>query len=89
MVNGKLQQQENGGGHGEDEYDSDTRGKFVLICKEFYYFGVENAINVNDVFQYANSLPRNYKNFSKDEGQGLIDFIKKEYPQGIIEKHPQ
>jgi hypothetical protein len=88
MVNGKLQQQENGGGHGENEYKSDTRGEFVLICEEFYYFGVENAINVNDVFQYANSLPRNYKNFSENEGQGLVNFIKKEYPQrGIIEKH--
>jgi hypothetical protein len=90
MVNGELVQQPNGHHNSKETAKHDTRGEFVLICKEFYYFGVENAIDVSSVFQYANSLPRNYKNFSEKEGQGLVNFIKKEYPQrGIIEKHPQ
>jgi hypothetical protein len=87
MVNGELVQQPNGHHNSKETAEHDTRGEFVLICKEFYYFGVENAIDVSSVFQYANSLPRNYKNFSKKEGEGLVNFINGKYPQGIIEKH--
>lgn len=39
-------------GHKEEEKAHDLSGKNVLVCEEFYYFGVENAfeIEVNDGF---------------------------------------
>ena len=45
-------QHENAGEHGDAEKEHDLSGKNVLVCKEFYYFGVENAIAIeaNDDF---------------------------------------
>ena len=39
-------------GHNEEQKEHDLSGKNVLICKEFYYIGIENAIEieVNDDF---------------------------------------
>ena len=45
-------QHKNSGDHGDAEKEHDLSGKNVLVCKEFYYFGVENAIAIeaNDDF---------------------------------------
>jgi hypothetical protein len=83
-IDGELVQQENGH-HKKEDANHDIRGKNVLICKTFYYFGVNNAVEVPEkVFKYVNKLPRNFKNVSMEEGQALINYIKQKYPQGGI-----
>lgn len=42
-----FNQHDNKGGHDDSNKKHDLSGKNVLICKEFYYFGVENALAVD------------------------------------------
>lgn len=83
LSNGEFKQHENSN-HGEWDKAHDLSGKFVLICDEFYYFGVNNAIEIeNDVFPFV--VPR-CKKIALCEAYGLINYIKERYAMGIINK---
>lgn len=41
-----FEQHDNKGGHGKNEMEHDLSGENVLICDEFYYFGIQNALDV-------------------------------------------
>ncbi len=73
--NGEIayEQLPNGGGHGEGEITRDLSGKIVLLCDEFYYFGVDHPLTVpQEVFGYK--VPRS-KKIEINDVQKLIDFI--------------
>jgi len=81
LCNGEFKQHENSN-HGEWDKAHDLSGKFVLICDVFYYFGVNNAIKIeNDVFPYV--VPR-CKKIALSDASGLIDYVTEKYAQGII-----
>ena len=67
--------------HGEKEKERDLSGEHVLVCKEFYYFGAENA-----VFVKKKDVVHRWKKFSTDEGQKIIDFVTKNYSEGLYPK---
>ena len=72
--NGKFQQLENGNGHDEKNMERDLKGEFVLICEEFYYYGVDNALDVSkDIFNVT--VPR-WKKVSESDSSKLIDFVR-------------
>ena len=71
---GEFEQLPNSHDHGEKEKEHDLSGKFVLICEEFYYYGVDKAIDVgNDVFNVT--VPRCKKILLSDSSK-LIDFVR-------------
>ena len=60
--------------HTKDDKKRDLSGKYVLICKEFYYFGVSNALEKNkDVFPHE--VPR-CKKLPYDECKEFINTVK-------------
>ena len=67
--------------HGEKEKERDLSGEHVLVCEEFCYFGVENAI-----FVKKNDIVHRWKKFSSDDGKKIIDYVTKNYSSGIIQK---
>lgn len=78
-----FEQHKNGGGHNLNNKSHDLSGRSVLICKEFYYFGVENAIpiNVDNFFV----VPRCKKLPLNDErAKNIINQIVTKYQPGII-----
>lgn len=63
--------------HTEYEKEHDLRGKYVLICEEFYYYGVDNAIDVDDsVFNVI--VSRCKKLLLSDDYKKFIDYIRKD-----------
>ncbi len=61
--------------HGKEEIDHDLRGIYVLICEEFYYYGVNSAKDVGkNVFDVI--VPRCKKLPLDDQCMKLIDHIK-------------
>lgn len=67
--------------HGDGDKIHDLSGKYVLICDEFYYFGVNNAIKIEyDVFPYV--VPR-CKKIALDKPSDFINYIKEKYVIGI------
>ena len=66
--------------HGEKEKERDLSGEHVLVCEKFYYFGVENAIEIKK------HVVHRWKKFSTDEGQKIIDFVTKNYSEGLYPK---
>lgn len=78
--NDVYKQHENGY-HGAGDTNHDLSGKNVLICDEFYYFGVNNAIKIEyDVFPYV--VPR-CKKIALDKPSDFINYIKEKYVIGI------
>lgn len=77
---GEFEQLPNGGGHDESNKEHDLSGEYVLICKDYYYFGVEQAIELEGK-EFV--VPR-CKKFSLDdqEAKSVIDFVTKNYSQG-------
>ena len=63
--------------HGKEEQSRDLSGEHVLVCEDYYYFGVENAI-----FIEKEGVVHRWKKFSTDEGQKIIDFVTKNYSEG-------
>ena len=52
-------------------------GQNVLVCKKFYYFGIENAIDVeNKDF----TIPR-WKKFSIEDKEA--NYVSKNYSEGL------
>ena len=82
----EFTQHENSGGHSKDDKEHDLSGKNVLICEEFYYFGVENAIEIeiNDGFY----VPRCKKLvLDSEEAKAIIEQVTKKYKSGIYENN--
>lgn len=73
-----FKQHPNGGNHGDKEKEHDLSGKNVLICKRFYYFGVENAIKLEGI----TPIPR-CKKFPFPEALKIIDQVTHSYKEGI------
>ncbi|MBO7055385.1 MAG: hypothetical protein J6X18_17360 [Bacteroidales bacterium] len=70
--------------HNEQNKAHDLSGKNVLVCEEFYYFGVENALEIKNK---GFDVPRT-KKFSVDdkEAKNVIDFVTKNYSKGLYPK---
>lgn len=82
---GKFEQIPNGGGHGPDNIKRDLSGEFVLICTEFYYFGVEHAIKIEVEKDFV--VPRCKKILLDDKkAQRIIEQVKEKYEQVIKPK---
>ena len=64
--------------HGKEQQEHDLSGENVLICKEFYYFGVENAIRIEGVTR----IPRWKKIVSKD-AYNIIQQVITKYKSGL------
>lgn len=64
--------------HGEGQKEHDLSGEFVLVCKDFYYFGVENAIEINDV----PPIPR-WKKFVSEDANKIIRQVTNRYKPGL------
>lgn len=68
--------------HGNNEILRDLSGENVLICKEFYYFGWENAQSIDkEIFDYT--VPR-WKKISINEVEKFINSIRENYKTGIL-----
>lgn len=68
--------------HGQDCIERDLRGKYVLICEEFYYFGVQNnmALDIpSDIVPFP--IPR-CKKLELTQSQ-LVEYITAQYNVGI------
>lgn len=80
--------QVNNNNHIEEDKAHDLKGEYVLICEEFYYYGVDNAIDVDkDILNVV--VPR-CKKLSLSDCLGFINFIKKDNRatiQGNYENH--
>lgn len=81
----EFKQLPNGGGHGPDNEKRDLSGKYVLICEEFYYFGVEHAVEIkvddNFVVPRCKKIP-----LYDPKAQSIIEQVKKKYEQEIKSK---
>ena len=74
-------QHDNFGNHSEKDKQHDLNGTYVLICEEFYYFGVHNTAKIEkEIFPYT--VPR-CKKITLDEGKKLIHYVRKTYKKGI------
>lgn len=74
--------------HTEKEKDHDLKGVYVLICEEFYYYGVNNAIDVDK--DILNVIVPRCKKLLLSDCMGFINFIKKDKRaiiQGNHENH--
>lgn len=72
--------------HTSSELKHDLSGKYVLICEEFYYFGVENCLSIDrNIFHkiFPNNVPR-CKKIGQEDSRQLIEHITDKYPIGII-----
>jgi len=79
---GKFVQLPNGGGHNENDKDHDLSGKNVLICNEFYYFGVHHACKIDkQLFSYP--IPR-WKKIKLEDVAKIINYIQSNYKSGIV-----
>ena len=78
-------QHDNGGGHNEADKDHDLKGKYVLVCEEFYYFGVHNTIKIGKNILDFN-VPR-CKKITIEEGIKFIQFVKENKDLCTYENH--
>lgn len=73
-ADGSYTQVENNN-HTEIEKEHDLSGKYVLICEEFYYYGVNNAQKIErNIFDVT--VPRCKKIPLDDQCHMLINYIK-------------
>lgn len=64
--------------HGKEQKEHDLSGEFVLVCKDFYYFGVENAIEIKEVGR----IPR-WKKFTSEHTNEIIRQVTNKYKPGL------
>ena len=69
-----FKQLENGGGHNSNNIKRDLSGLNVLICEEYYYFGVENAVKIEKDF-----VVHRWNKLDMLKAQFIIDQAKKHY----------
>ncbi|MBR4452653.1 MAG: hypothetical protein IKS33_00170 [Bacteroidales bacterium] len=62
-----FRQLPNGGGHVEKNKARDLSGLNVLICKEYYYFGVENAVKIEKDY-----VVHRWKKITDDRAEDII-----------------
>ena len=76
---------ENGGGHGIKEKQHDLSGKTVLICDEFYYFGVQSAIDVmSELNNKSFVVPRCKKlSMTDDMPNRIIEIVRNHLSQAM------
>ena len=68
--------------HGEAQQEHDLSGEKVLICNKFYYFGIENAIEIKTF-----PIPRCKKISLEDkQAKAVIDYVVKNYSLGLYPK---
>lgn len=68
---------DNGGGHNINNKNHDLSGRSVLICNEFYYFGVANALDVKRVIKEKTfNVPR-CKKLLLDDNDNIAETIIK------------
>lgn len=79
---GKFKQHPNGGGHGEKDVAHDLSGEYVLICEDFYYFGVHQACIIDSNIS-PRPIPR-WKKVGIADAQPLISFIQNNFKPGIV-----
>jgi len=74
--------------HNKQNQEHDLSGKYVLVCEEFYYFGVENAIPKNVIINDKNFVVPRCKKIKLDDpiAKQIIDFVTKNYSSGINQK---
>lgn len=80
----EFEQLPNGGGHGKNDQEHDLSGENVLICEEFYYFGVENALEIKDkgfVVPRCKKIP-----FDAEEAKKVIDYVKNNCSKALYYK---
>lgn len=64
--------------HGEEQKEHDLSGVYVLVCKDFYYFGVENAIEIKGIGR----IPR-WKKFVSEDADKIIRQVTNKYKLGF------
>ena len=87
VVFGDFEQIKNNN-HKEEDKAHDLKGRYVLICEEFYYYGVDNAIDVDK--DILNVIVPRCKKLSLSDCMGFIEYIKKDNRatiQGNYENH--
>lgn len=74
--------------HNEQNKAHDLSGKNVLVCEEFYYFGVEHAIPKSDIINDKNFIVPRCKKIPMDDpiAKQIKDFVTKNYSSGINQK---
>ena len=81
--NGNFKQVPNNN-HKKEDMEHDLKGEFVLICEEFYYYGVDNALDVSkSIFNVT--VPRWIK-VSESDSSKLIDFVRNDNRAAIKRK---
>ena len=70
----RYNQLPNGGGHTENNKERDLSGLNVLICKEYYYFGVENAVKITKDY-----VIHRWKKITDDRAEDIICQAKEQY----------
>lgn len=85
--NNEFEQHENPH-HGEANKAHDLSGKNVLICNDFYYFGIENAIDIINILGIEGFVVPRCKKISLDNdiAKNIIDYVKKNYEIGNNQK---
>lgn len=73
----------NGGNHTDKDKKRDLSGENVLVCDEFYYFGVSNAYAVNKDVYFPYKVPR-WKKVELEKVEQLIQLIRKESKKGVV-----
>lgn len=70
--------------HGEQNKEHDLSGKNVLVCEEYYYFGVENAIEIKNK---SFIVHRNKKmSLETKEAKDVIEYVTKTFSKGLYPK---
>lgn len=69
-----FKQLENGGGHGSNNIKRDISGLNVLVCDEYYYFGVEKAVRIKKDF-----IVHRWNKITDDKAEEIIHQVKIEY----------
>lgn len=80
----EFEQLPNGGGHGKNDQEHDLSGKNVLICEEFYYFGVEQALEIKNkgfVVPRCKKIPSD-----AEEAKNVIDYVKNNCSKALYYK---
>ncbi len=78
-----YKQHDNKGGHGDKEIANDLKGENVLICDEFYYFGIQNALDVMSELKEDSFVVPRRKKFSMTDRvpNRIIEIVKSHLSQ--------
>lgn len=81
-----FKQHENLGNHGVNEKKHDLSGENVLVCKDFYYFGINHALDIEVGNGFV--VPRCKKiSLDSEEAKIIIEKVTANNKSGIYENH--